>query len=195
MDGIKGWLLVYLIGSVPVLALYAAGLSGWFFNYPMGLFVGILLLLAVPLVLLVLKVSSAPQWNIVGLWVGAGPISVRVLHGVLLADPARLTKSAVLIMSVIVSIAISWAVVTSRLTNQRRPHRSRGHGGPHAVPDFSKPVCWPLGRPRRPTREAQDEGSLGLAPANPSVRRLPSLYTQEVNPVGLLTQAPRSNYW
>ena len=28
MDGIKGWLLVYLIGSVPVLALYAAGLSG-----------------------------------------------------------------------------------------------------------------------------------------------------------------------
>ena len=114
MDGIKGWLLVYLIGSVPVLALYAAGLSGWFFNYPMGLFVGILLLLAVPLVLLVLKVSSAPQWNIVGLWVGAGLISVRVLHGVLLADPARLTKSAVLIMSVIVSIAISWAVVWTR---------------------------------------------------------------------------------
>ncbi len=114
MDGIKGWLLVYLIGSVPVLALYAAGLSGWFFNYPMGLFVGILLLLAVPLVLLVLKVSSAPQWNIVGLWVGAGLISVRVLHGVLLADPARLTKSTVLIMSVIVSIAISWAVVWTR---------------------------------------------------------------------------------
>ncbi len=114
MDGIKGWLLVYLIGSVPVLALYAAGLSGWFFNYPMGLFVGILLLLAVPLVLLVLKVSSAPQWNIVGLWVGAGLISVRLLHGVLLADPARLTKSAVLIMSVIVSIAISWAVVWTR---------------------------------------------------------------------------------
>ena len=80
----------------------------------MGLFVGILLLLAVPLVLLVLKVSSAPQWNIVGLWVGAGLISVRVLHGVLLADPARLTKSAVLIMSVIVSIAISWAVVWTR---------------------------------------------------------------------------------
>lgn len=111
MNGINGWLLVYLVGSFPLLAFYAAGLSGWFFNYPIGLFVGIFLILAVPLVLLVLKVPSAPVWNIAGLWVGAGLISVRVLYGVLLADPERLTKSALLILSVIVSIAIAWAAV------------------------------------------------------------------------------------
>jgi hypothetical protein len=111
LDGIKGWLLVYLIGSMPLFAFYAAGLSGWFFDYPMGLFVGIFLILAAPLVLLVLKVPSAPAWNIVGLWVGAGLISVRVLHGVLLADEAKLTRSAVTTLSAIVSIAIAWAAV------------------------------------------------------------------------------------
>ena len=110
MDGIKGWLLVYLIASVPLVAFYAAGLSGWFFNYPIWLFVAIFLVLAVPLVMLVLKVPSAPVWNIAGLWIGAGLISVRVLYGVLLADPARL-KSHWLTLAVIVSFALAWAIV------------------------------------------------------------------------------------
>lgn len=110
MNVISGWLLVYLLGSLPVLAFYAAELSGWFFDYPMGLFVGIFLVLAVPLVLLALRVPNAPAWNIAGLWVGAGLISVRVLYGLLLADLASLTKSEVLILSVIVVIAIAWVV-------------------------------------------------------------------------------------
>ena len=110
MAGIDGWLLVYLIGSVPLGLLYAAGLSGWFFDYPIGLFAGIFLVLAAPLVLVVLKVPSAPAWNIGALWVGAGSISLRVLAGALSADEARLTRSAGAILAAIVSVSIVWAV-------------------------------------------------------------------------------------
>jgi hypothetical protein len=95
METINGWLLVYLIGSVPLLVVYSMGLSGWFFDYPMGLFIGIFLVLVVPLVLLVLKVPSAPTWNIAVLWVGAGLIS----------------RSEGLTMAAIVSVALAWAVV------------------------------------------------------------------------------------
>jgi hypothetical protein len=110
METINGWLLVYLIGSVPLLVVYSMGLSGWFFDYPMGLFIGIFLVLVVPLVLLVLKVPSAPTWNIAVLWVGAGLISVRVLYGVLRMERA-LQRSEGLTMAAIVSVALAWAVV------------------------------------------------------------------------------------
>ena len=110
MDVTKGWLLIYLICSVPLLAFYAAGLSGWFFEYPLGLFVGIFLVLAVPLVLLVLKVPSAPAWNVAGLWVGAGLISVRILYGVLLME-RPLQASEGLTLAAIVSVALAWAIV------------------------------------------------------------------------------------
>ena len=111
MEGINGWLLVYLIGSVPVQLFYAAGLSGWFYDYPMGLFVGIFLVLAVPLVMVVLKIPSAPAWNIAALWVGAGLIALRVLYGVVFADETALTKPAVTTLAAIVSAAIAWAAV------------------------------------------------------------------------------------
>jgi hypothetical protein len=110
METINGWLLVYLIGSVPLLVVYSMGLSGWFFDYPMGLFIGIFLVLVVPLVLLVLKVPSAPTWNIAVLWVGAGLISVRVLYGVLRMERA-VQRSEGLTMAAIVSVALAWAVV------------------------------------------------------------------------------------
>ena len=35
--GIRGWLLVYIVCSIPVLLFLSAGLSGWFFDYPIGL--------------------------------------------------------------------------------------------------------------------------------------------------------------
>jgi len=113
METITGWLLVYLIGSVPLLAFYAAGLSGWLFDYPIGLFIGILLVLLVPLVLLVLKVPSAPTWNIAVLWVGAGLITLRILYGVLLMERA-LQWSEGLTMAVIVFVALAWATVWTR---------------------------------------------------------------------------------
>lgn len=52
------WLVVYLIGSIPVLMFYAAGLAGWFFDYPIPLFITILGLLAIPLVLIRYAVRS-----------------------------------------------------------------------------------------------------------------------------------------
>ncbi len=113
MGTINGWLLVYLIGSVPLLAFYAAGLSGWFFDYPMGLFIGICLVFVVPLVLLVFKVPSAPAWNIALLWVGAGLITLRILYGVLLMDiPLKRPESSIL--AVILLVAFAWAIVWTR---------------------------------------------------------------------------------
>ena len=33
----QGWLWVYVIGSIPLMVVYSMGLSGWFFEYPIGL--------------------------------------------------------------------------------------------------------------------------------------------------------------
>lgn len=82
MKGSKGWLVVYLVGSIPVLMFYSAGLAGWFFDYPLGLFIGIFLLLAIPLLLILLKSPKAPQWNIAMLWVASILIPLRILLGV-----------------------------------------------------------------------------------------------------------------
>ena len=67
MKGVKGWLLVYFICSIPLLMVYSMGLSGWFFDYPLALMVVIFLSLALPLVLILLKSPRAPHWNIAGM--------------------------------------------------------------------------------------------------------------------------------
>lgn len=83
VKGIKGWLVVYIVGSIPVLMFYAAGLSGWFFDYPLGLLIAIFLLLAIPLLLILLKSPKAPQWNIAMLWIASILITLRIVFGVL----------------------------------------------------------------------------------------------------------------
>ena len=113
METINGWLLVYLIGSVPLLLFYSAGLSGWFFDYPIGLFIGIFLVLVVPLVLLVLKVSSAPTWNIALVWAGACLVSLRILSAAMLMERA-LQRAEILAFVAIISIAFAWAIVWTR---------------------------------------------------------------------------------
>ena len=110
MNGIGGWLLVYLAGSVPVTLFYAAGLAGRFFDYHRGAVAGIFLVLAVPLVLLVLRVPSAPAWNIASLWIGAGSISLILLVAALSGDEARLTE-VVVTMVMIVFASTAWATV------------------------------------------------------------------------------------
>ena len=40
-NNIRGWILVYLIGSIPILMIYSMALSGWFFEYPFILMVSI----------------------------------------------------------------------------------------------------------------------------------------------------------
>jgi len=113
MEIINSWLLVYLIGTLPLMAFYAAGLSGWFLDYPIWLFIGILVVFIVPLVLLVLKVPSAPSWNIALLWAGAGLILLRILHGVLLME-IPLKRPEGLTLGAILFVAFAWAIVWTR---------------------------------------------------------------------------------
>ena len=109
MEEIKGWLLVYLIGTVPLTLFYAAGLAGRFFNYHMGGVAAIFLVLGVPLVMVIMKLPSAPAWNIASLLVGAGLISLVVLVGALSADGARLREVG-LTVAAIVSVSMAWGV-------------------------------------------------------------------------------------
>ena len=69
--GIRGWLLVYVLCSIPVLLFFSAGLAGWFLDYPIGLWLTIFLVLASPLLLIVLRSSEAPRWNIAALWIAS----------------------------------------------------------------------------------------------------------------------------
>ena len=82
-SGLNGWLLVYVIGSIPVLMFYSAALSGWFFDYPIVLFLVILLLLAIPLLFILLKSPKAPRWNIAMVWIASALITLRIIYGVL----------------------------------------------------------------------------------------------------------------
>ncbi len=113
-------MLVYLVGSVPVALFYAAGLAGRFFDYHLGFLAGIFLVLTAPLVLVALKLASAPAWNIASLWVGAGSISLVVLAGALSTDEARLREVAPT-LAAIAFLSIVWAVVwtTYFLTSER----------------------------------------------------------------------------
>ena len=111
MAGINGWLIVYLVGSAPLFLFLAAGLSGWYWDYPLWLFGGIFVVLAAPLVMLVMKVPSAPAWNIASLCAAAGLITLRVLTGVLFSDRETFSTQELTIMTSIPSFAIGWAVV------------------------------------------------------------------------------------
>jgi hypothetical protein len=120
MEGIGGWLLVYLIGSVPVTLFYAAGVAGRFFDYHLGVVAGVFLVLATPLALVVLKLASAPVWHIASLWVGTGSISLIVIAGALSADKARLGEIRTTMVAII-CLSLIWAVVwtTFFLTYER----------------------------------------------------------------------------
>jgi len=109
MRRLTGWLGFYIIGSVPLLAFCSAGLSGWFFDYPIWLFIGIFTLLAMPLVLLILKVPSAPTWNVTMLWVAAGLIIIRIASGIILSEKVLLSSHWLTFVT-IVSIALAWAI-------------------------------------------------------------------------------------
>ena len=121
-EGIKGWLLVYLIGSIPLLMVYSMGLSGWFFDYPIVLMVVIFLLLAIPLLLILLKSPQAPQWNIAVLWIAAVLMTLRAISVFLfpMASEGQPPMSSeelpvvALTLSAIVSISIGWAMVWTK---------------------------------------------------------------------------------
>jgi len=110
MKTIGGWLLVYLIGSLPVTLFYAAGLAGRFFAYHLGAVAGIFVVLAAPLVLIPMKFPSAPAWNVASLWAGAGSISLVMLLGATTTDPARLREIGATLVAIVV-LSIVWAVI------------------------------------------------------------------------------------
>lgn len=122
VNGIKGWLVFYIVGSIPVLMFYAAGLSGWFFDYPLVLFIAIFLLLAIPLLLILLKYPKAPQWNIAMLWVAAILITLRIIYGVLFTGvqegrpplSGEELLGAIPIFLGIVTFSLGWAIIWTK---------------------------------------------------------------------------------
>ena len=118
-EGIKGWLLVYVSGSIPLLMVYAMGLSGWFFEYPIALMVTIFLLLAFPLLLILLRHPKAPLWNIAVLWTLVILMGFRSISVFLLPVSGQEMSSeelpvVVIMLSGIVSISIGWAMVWTK---------------------------------------------------------------------------------
>ena len=127
VNGIKGWSLVYIIGSIPVLLFHAAGLSGWFFDYPIALFLVIFLLLAIPLLLLLVNSPKAPQWNIAMLWIASILITLRILYGVLFrriqeGQPPLSSEELLGAMPAllgIVAFSLGWAIIWTKYLKRR----------------------------------------------------------------------------
>ena len=122
VNGIKGWSSVYIIGSIPVQLFHAAGLSGWFFDYPIALFLVIFLLLAIPLLLLLVNSPKAPQWNIAMLWIASILITLRILYGVLFqriqeGQPPLSSEELLGAMPAllgIVAFSLGWAIIWTK---------------------------------------------------------------------------------
>ena len=117
--GVGGWLLVYLCASIPFLLFHSAGLSGWFFDYPIWLLVAIFLVLASPLALILLKSARAPRWNVVALWVVALLITFRAVAVPFNLESGEAAQrrspeewaAAIAILAVIVAGSLAWATI------------------------------------------------------------------------------------
>lgn len=117
-EGLGGWIVVYVIGSIPLLTIYSMGLSGWFFEYPIGLMLAIFFLLAVPLLLVLRKSPKAPRWNIAALWIMAALMILRSISVILFPtssyDASPLSGDELLAVAqplgVIVAVALGWAM-------------------------------------------------------------------------------------
>ena len=122
VQGVGGWLLVYVIVSIPLMLFYSAGLSGWFFDYPVLLMAVIFLALASPLLLIPLKSPRALRWNIAALWTASILITLRIVYGVLfqrmIDGEPRLSSEELLaalpILLGIVIFSLGWAVVWTK---------------------------------------------------------------------------------
>ncbi len=122
LEGVGGWLLVYLICSIPPLVFYSMGLSGWFFDYPFVLMAAIFLALAAPLLLVLMRSRKAPKWNIAVLWIAAVLMALRAISVFLFPMAAEgqpplsseEVPRVVAILSLIVGFAFAWAVVWTK---------------------------------------------------------------------------------
>lgn len=129
--GIGGWLLVYVIGSIPLLIMYAMGLSGWFFEYPFVLMVVLFTVFATPLLLILRKSPQAPRWNII-MWRSVSVlITLRCISIFIEPGSENMTGEEavglVLTLLPIVATAVAWTVVwTSYFRNSERVRRTFG---------------------------------------------------------------------
>ena len=117
VGGVRGWLLVYVIGSVPPTAVCSVGLSGWFLDYPLWLMAAIFLLFGIPLILVLVEHETAPKWNIAALWLMAALMALRSLNVFVLplgneGQPAlrgEELQAVILTLSGIVLFSLVWA--------------------------------------------------------------------------------------
>ena len=120
--GIKGWLWLYLIGSIPILMVYSMALSGWFFEYPFILMVGIFIILASPLVLIITKSSQAPRWNIFMWRTVVVLMTLRSISVFLEPGGKKMNLNEMLNLSLtllfILSISLVWTVLWTKYFNK-----------------------------------------------------------------------------
>ena len=120
-NNIRGWILVYLIGSIPILMIYSMALSGWFFEYPFILMVSIFLVLSLPLLLVLIKYPKAPWWNIL-MW--RSVVILMTLRSISIFLGPNANKMALdeiinlsLTLLSIVSISVIWLIVWTKYFN------------------------------------------------------------------------------
>ena len=120
--GIKGWLWLYLIGSIPILMVYSMALSGWFFEYPFILMVGIFIILASPLVLIITKSSQAPRWNIFMWRTVVVLMALRSISIFLEPGGKEMSLNEMLSLSLtllfILSILLAWTILWTKYFNK-----------------------------------------------------------------------------
>ena len=120
--GIKGWLWVYLIGSIPIFMVYSMALSGWFFEYPFILMVGIFIILASPLVLIITKSSQAPRWNIFMWRTVVVIMTLRSISVFLEPGGKEMSLNEMLSLSLtllfILSISLVWTILWTKYFNK-----------------------------------------------------------------------------
>ena len=120
-NNIRGWILVYLIGSIPILMIYSMALSGWFFEYPFILMVSIFLVLSLPLLLVLIKYPKAPWWNIL-MWRSVVILmTLRSISIFLEPNANKMTLDEIINLSLtllsIVSISVIWLIVWTKYFN------------------------------------------------------------------------------
>jgi len=120
-NNIRGWIVVYLIGSIPILMIYSMALSGWFFEYPFILMVSIFLVLSLPLLLILIKYPKAPWWNIL-MW--RSVVILMTLRSISIFLEPNANKMALdeiinlsLTLLSIVSISVIWLIVWTKYFN------------------------------------------------------------------------------
>ncbi len=117
VEGLGGWLMFYIIFSIPVLLFYSAGLSGWFFEYPLILLFAIFTISITPIVLILMKSSKAIYWNIFMSRVMTALLLLRIFYGLIVyriigqqppMNSIELVKALPMLVSIIV-LALGWA--------------------------------------------------------------------------------------